>query len=221
MSQFRFQTQEWKISRPQDWVQVWADRYDRFNSDNDDREGYEYLIGHCESPPKEYFERMGQWKDGAYKQPSKWRENVASVAYLIWMEAANDPPQRPPEDQVEAFLAKWAEKSYTDRYPSRWVKKRFGLSRATTMLHFLAGGRYPIFDSRVRIALSRILGCPIPAANTLPKEYLEHYCPIVAELAAICDIQDDRRKLDKALFAYGAYTNDSFPKFALSTADQS
>ena len=37
------------------------------------------------------------------------------------------------------------------------VKKRFGVPRATTLLHFVSGGRFPIIDSRVRRAIVKLL----------------------------------------------------------------
>ena len=81
----------------------------------------------------------------------------------------------------------------------------FGLSRASTLLHFICGGKeYPIFDSRVRTAAGRLLGRR-ELSDSIP-EYLEVYCPLFTKLAELCGTQDDPRKLDKALFMFGAST---------------
>jgi hypothetical protein len=79
------------------------------------------------------------------------------------------------------------------------VKKHFGLSRATTLLHFISGGRYPIFDSRVRKAMTRLLNCPVPKTG---RWYLDSYRPLFSEVAALCGTEDFRM-VDKALFSYG------------------
>ena len=75
-------------------------------------------------------------------------------------QAAKELPKCPDETKVAAFLEDWANRAYTatDRRGPR--KKHFGLPRATTLLHFISGGRYPIFDSRVRTAIARLLGQP-------------------------------------------------------------
>ncbi len=83
----------------------------------------------------------------------------------------------------------------------------FGLSRATTLLHFLSGGIYPIFDSRVRTAIARLL-----QQLALPDEvsaYMEQMLPIFNDLAESCKAED-RRMLDKARFAYGALDERTF-----------
>lgn len=206
MTQFKFQVLEWRGATPQEWVQAWADRYDSFNSDGDDQAGYEYLIKNYASPSKEYFERMGQWKDDAYHSPNKWRNNVASVAYEVWKRAAEKLPRCPKEEGVASFLDSWAKESYTDRYASGSRTKRFGLSRATALLHFISGGKYPILDSRVRAALTRLCS-PAPVADASPENYLKIYCPLIKEIAVFCGVENEPRKLDKALFSYGAFSD--------------
>lgn len=206
MNEFRFQVLEWRISEPQEWLRVWADRYDRDIS-QDDREGYEFLINNRGSRSPDYFVRMGQWKDNAFNRPNKWRRNVASVAHEVWMIAATELPNCPEEDNVIGLLECWSKKAYIDQYPNGQnpngqIRKQFGLSRATTMLHFLSGGRYPILDSRVRKAISRLRGRSVPSAT--PKKYVEFYCPVISKVAAACGVQNNLRLLDKALFSYGA-----------------
>src|ERR1700686_291859 len=79
--------------------------------------------------------------------------------------------------------------------------KRFGLSRATTLLHFIRGGRFPIFDSRVVVAITRLSG--LPAEYTV-RWYVDKCCQMFSELAAACGSLDDVRAVDRALFCYGA-----------------
>jgi hypothetical protein len=76
--------------------------------------------------------------------------------------------------------------------------KRFGLSRATTIAHFISVGEFPICDKRVRKAVKRL--CSVQAPNDV-SWYLRSYIPIFEELKTACGAS--ARKLDKALFAYG------------------
>jgi hypothetical protein len=105
-------------------------------------------------------------------------------------------------------LEYWKEKTFVAGKKGELVLRyRFGLSRATTLLHFVSGGRYPILDSRVATALSR-LGSPIE--ETIDG-YLNCFCPLFSEIAAVCGVSgmEGLRKLDNALFSYGSDT--SFP----------
>jgi len=203
MSNYKFLVLVAKDCSPQEWLRVWADRY----SQDDDPE-YEYLIERRNSLAAEDFERIGKWKDGV-KTELQWKPNVASVAYRIWMEAAQELPRCPEDGQVKAFLDCWSGRTYTDAFTSRSVEKHFGPPRATTLLHFLSGGRFPIFDSRVRKAFARLSGGPTPP-NTVAW-YLDSYCTFFSELASICGCEvDTSRKLDKALFSYGAVETLTF-----------
>ena len=80
MSRFRFLIPEMRNGAPQEWLRVWADRYD-------DEKEYRDLIAKYESLSAKDFERIGKRKDGA-KTKAQWKPNIASVAYLIWMQAA-------------------------------------------------------------------------------------------------------------------------------------
>ena len=84
-----------------------------------------------------------------------------------------------------------------DTFTNKAVEKRFGLSRATTLLYFLSGGRFPIFDSRVRRAIRLLHGTGIP--NTV-QAYVTSYVPLFMSIAAACRTTD-LRGLDRALFA--------------------
>jgi hypothetical protein len=194
MSRFRFRSSDGREVTPEQWYDMWANRYPA-----NDYADYGVIIANYKSFSPRDFEQIGKWKDNG-KTPSKWKPNVASVAYPIWIQASVESPQCPNERDVAAFLNDWAGRKYTDCYATGQVEKRFGLSRATTILHFLSRGRYPIFDSRVRTALARLLGSTVP--NTVGW-YLDSYCPVSLEIAALCGTEDLRR-MDMALFSYGA-----------------
>ena len=144
------------------------------------------------------FERIGRWKDAATAD-AKWKPNVASVAFQVWLQVATALPRCPNSAGAADFLLDWSERKYTDQFANRAVKKRFGLSRATTLLYFLSRGRFPIFDSRVRRALIRLRGAPVP--NTV-SAYLSCYCPLFLDIANRCRTSD-LRKVDQALLSYG------------------
>jgi hypothetical protein len=178
---------------PQEWLRVWAERYP-----SNDYAEYSELIAKHTSLSAADFEKLGRWKDAA-KTERMWKPNVASVAYQIWMQAASELPTCPEENVVANFLNDWSERKYTDAYKGGSKEKRFGLSRTTTLLHFLSGGRFPIFDSRVRTAMTRLRNSSVP--NTI-RWYLDSYCPLFLEVAALCGTED-LRMVDMALFSYG------------------
>jgi hypothetical protein len=194
MTRFRFRGVDGSDIDTTQWLRIWADRYPI-----EDYAEYDELIARHKSLFAAHFEQIGKWKDNA-KTGSKWKANVASVAYPIWMQAATELPQCPEQSQVAVFLNDWAGRKYTDTYVTARVAKTFGLSRATTLLHFISGGRFPIFDSRVRRAMTRLRSSRVP--NTV-RWYLESYCPLFSEVAALCGTEDLRR-VDMALFSYGA-----------------
>jgi hypothetical protein len=202
MSQFRFRVQEMRDSTPQEWLCKWAARYQ-----SDDETEYWRLIAKYPQFSADDFSDIGKWKDGA-TTGKQWKANIASVAYVIWEQAAKELPKCPDDSKVAAFLDDWSGREYKDLYESGSERtKHFGPPRATTLLHFISGGRYPIFDSRVRKALSRLLGKP-ELENTV-KSYLESYIPVFKELAKMCETTDGRT-LDKALFSYGGLDKSAF-----------
>ena len=178
---------------PQEWLGIWAERY----PSNDYAEYSELIVRH-KSLSAADFAQIGKWKDAA-KTDGKWKANVASVAYPIWMQVARELPKCPEGSAVRDFLEYWSARKYTDEYASGPVEKRFGLSRATTLLHFVSGGNFPIFDSRVRRAMTRMLNTAVP--NTVGW-YLDSYCPLFLEVASLCGTED-LRMVDMALFSYG------------------
>jgi hypothetical protein len=193
MSRFRFRSPDGDDIAPEGWLRLWAERYPPANY-----AGYAELIARHKSFSAADFEQIGKWKDAA-KTDAKWKPNVASVAYPIWMQAASELPKCPEECAAAGFLDDWSARKYNDVYAKGPKQKTFGLSRTTALLHFLSGGHFPIFDSRVRKAASRLLNCRVP--NTV-QWYLASYCPLFLEVAAVCGT-DDLRMVDKALFSYG------------------
>lgn len=194
MTRFRFRDVNGSDIDPTQWLRIWADRYPI-----EDYAEYDELIAGYKSFFAAHFEQIGKWKDNA-KTESKWKANVASVAYPIWMQAAAELPQCPEQSQAAVFLNDWAGRKYMDTYATARVAKTFGLSRATTLLHFISGGHFPIFDSRVRRAMTRLLSSRVPNAV---RWYLDSYCPLFSEVAALCGTENLRR-VDMALFSYGA-----------------
>ncbi len=192
-SRFRFCSSDGRDIAPEEWLGMWAALYPRkYNSEHDS------LIAIREPLSAKHFERIGRWKDSA-ETDLKWRPNVASVAYPIWMQAAKDLPRCPDESQVANFLQGWSERKYVNEYESGAREMRFGLSRATTLLYFISGGRFPIFDSRVRNAMTRLLNSSIP--NNV-RWYVDSYCPLFLEINDLCAAKSGR-EVDKALFSYG------------------
>jgi hypothetical protein len=143
---------------------------------------------------------MGRWKDDAWTD-GRWKPNVAMVAYPAWMMASRELPGLIlSRSTLEEFLTKWSDRLYPDTSSRRTDKmKRFGLSRTTTMAHFMSAGEFPICDSRVRTAIKRL--------RAMPKRdevdwYLRYCLPTIEELKSLCGASG--RAVDKALFAYGS-----------------
>jgi hypothetical protein len=193
MSRFKFRSVDGSDITPREWLRLWSDRYPAKNY-----AGYSELIARHKSFSATDFEQIGRWKDAA-KTERKWKPNVASVAYRIWMQAASELPKCPEGSQVVTFLDDWSNRRYKDEFASGPLEKRFGLFRASTMLHFISGGRFPIFDSRVRTATTPLLNARVP--NTV-SWYLDSYCALFMEIAEACGTQD-LRMVDMALFSYG------------------
>ena len=207
MNKFKFQVPstlptkaiaDGRDTTPREWLIWWSAHYRHEEGDDD---AYDDLIEQHKSFSAEHFRDIGKWKDNAYTE-TRWRPNVASVAYLIWEQAAAELPSCPEETEVAAFLTDWSNRTYTDKFSRRAVKKRFGLSRATTLLHFVSGGRYPIFDSRVRTAIAALLERP-ELSDTLGS-YMDCCLPLVNELVECCEAKDIRM-LDEALFSNGKF----------------
>jgi len=97
------------------------------------------------------------------------------------------------------FVRELAQPTYTSVRKGLTSSKKFGLSRSTTVLHFLSGGEFPICDSRVRRAIRRLTGGRAP--NTV-EWYLKAFRDLFQAIATECGALT-KRSVDKALFAYG------------------
>lgn len=160
----------------------------------------DHLLSRCDRLTAADFQWVGRWKDGALNN-DKWRRNIAMVAFPIWMQAADELPGTQVANlHVPSFLEDWSNKTYRDEYVNRAVEKRFGLSRASTLLHVLSGGKYPIFDSRVRRAFRRLTG---ESAQNSGSWYLDSYIFFFSQLMVACDTKE-ATLVDRALFSYGA-----------------
>lgn len=184
---------------PKEWATLWASLYDGY-----DEGDYWLLINKSGALAAPDFELMGRWKDNAPKESDRWKPNVATVAYDVWINAASDLPKCPDVNDVAEFLSNWSERKFRS---GKSGLKSFGLARATTLLHFISAGRFPIFDSRVTQATGWLLGLEPP--NTV-ESYLI-CCPLLEQISAACGASDaaGRRKLDKALFAFGKWMADN------------
>jgi hypothetical protein len=192
-SRIRFRSTDGRDIAPQEWLHLWAALYPRKYDP-----GHDSLIAKNGPLSAEDFERIGRWKDDAEAE-GKWKPNIASVAYVIWREAASELPKCPDECSVADFLADWSERKYINTYGSKRRQMRFGLSRATTLLYYISGQKSPIFDSRVRRAMKWLLNSSIPNDVCW---YVNSFRPLFREIADLCSAENVRL-VDKALFSYG------------------
>src|SRR5215471_11098111 len=102
MNQFCFRDTNGKEIAPDEWLRLWSRRYP-----SDDDPEYFALIAKNQSLSAADFERIGRWKDGAQKD-GRWKPNVASVGYPIWMQAASELPRCPDEARLSNFLHDWS-----------------------------------------------------------------------------------------------------------------
>ena len=191
-----FRTKSGDPCDPAIWVSEWEREYpvNRY-----DEEFYGLLIQKAGVLSSNDFIVMGRWKDDAWTD-NRWKPNVAMVAFPAWVAASTELPGTTLDrSTLGTFLVNWADRLYPDTSSRSANKmKRFGLSRATTIAHFISAGQFPIYDSRVRTAIKRLRSVSAPDEVG---SYLNSYIPIFEELRGICGAP--ARKLDKALFAYG------------------
>ena len=178
------------------WVSEWEREYPVARYDE---KYYNLLIQKAGSLSSDDFIVMGRWKDDAWTE-GRWKPNVAMVAFPAWVAASTELPGITLDrSTLENFLTNWANRLYPDTSARSADKmKRFGLSRATTLAHFISIGKFPICDSRVRRAIKRL--CSARARDEV-SWYLRLYVPTFEELERVCGASV--RRLDKALFAYG------------------
>jgi hypothetical protein len=81
---------------------AWAAKYD--DSASFDEDEYTQLIGLAQQNglPAKYFERVGRWKDSA-NTDRRWKPNVASVAYIVWLQAEAEQPLSSERASCELF----------------------------------------------------------------------------------------------------------------------
>jgi hypothetical protein len=213
MSSFKFRYPEWVDIEPGVWVQKWNDLFLLGKDRKADDRVYKSLMETKGELSGADFEQIGRWKEGCLKTGEKengrWKPKT-SAAYDIWMQAKENPPERPPDDKIDRefaakFLGDWSERKFAKPSAGGIVQDtRFGLSRATTLLHFIGVGRFPIYDSGIWYGLER-LGLRLPWTMTV-EAYFERFVPLFFSIASECGLSqsiDDLRKLDNALRCYG------------------
>jgi hypothetical protein len=190
----------WRGVGPAIWVDLWARLYD----DSDELVYFELMKKHVSQGTLLCgdIELVGRWKEGCLKADHGGWKPRTPRAFEIWMRADAKPPQCPKSsDEIIAFLNIWAKQRFLAANKDDRMKS-FGLSRATTLLHFISGGRFPILDSNVANAM-KLLGMPIDETS---ESYVTEFCRLFSELANDCGVSGLRglRKLDNALFSYGS-----------------
>lgn len=207
-----------------DWLTVWRERYPSKKYP----EGiYKYLLAKGPALDDRDAELLGAWKDGALMKAEggsgaclgpfdgdfvqfngRWGPSASSVAYEVWQKIHGDVAQ------LKSWLKAKNHDAFLEYLAAKVAgNKRFGLSRATYVLHIFSKARFPILDSNVCAALHQLLDGRY-RDTTFPKKiassctYLSTFCPIIWDLEAECDteaVPQRRRDLDKALFAYGRH----------------
>ena len=211
-SVLNFTLPAWQTHDPGLWLKFWASSYESTKSRREDNRVYYTRIGRAGKLAAEDFETVGRWKEGCLAENhGSWKPNTPA-AYEVWMRAKDKRPTCPPDSSIPDFLTEWSDIEFTagvSKKTQKVLKKRFGLSRSTALLHFVSGGRFPIFDSRVRKAIKR-LGSSPPTDPTV-KWYLDTFCQLCKEMADLCGVSGTRglRLLDNALFCYGGGTKIS------------
>ena len=167
-----------------------------------DEEEYSRLIAGSSFFSSRDFERIGKWKDGVKTESQLGAER--GLRGVLNLDAGRSKNCRNVQKKSECmtFWRVGPGEAIPTNFPNKSVQKRIGLSRATALLHLVSGGSFPIYDIRVRAAIAQLCECKLPP-NTV-NYYQNSFCPLFIELADRCKTRDDLRKLDKALFSYGA-----------------
>jgi hypothetical protein len=205
-STLKFTLPAWQTHEPSLWFKFWAGLYESTKSRQEDNRVYYTLIAKGGQLQAGDFEIVGRWKEGCLSVTNgRWKPNT-TAGFEVWMQVKQALPTCPKDDSVPTFLTQWSDIEFTtgiDKNTQKICKQKFGLPRASTLLHFISGGRFPIFDSRVRRAIKR-LGSSPPTKLTA-KWYFESFCPLFKEIANLCGASSttELRLLDNALFCYG------------------
>ena len=227
MSQFKFFYPEWQKHElewlriePHTWVRRWAALCLLMKKDRIDvNRVHKELIDKAGRLSGNHLELVGRWKESCLAESNDRWKSKTPVAYDTWMLAKTELPKCPAKERVAEFLEVWSAKKFAagvDKKKGHVLQKRFGLSRSTTLLHFISGGDYPILDSNVQTAMAR-LGSPIQDGI---EAYLNSFCPLFSELAVASGVSgtEGLRMLDNALFQYGA---TDFPQSQIDSANGS
>jgi hypothetical protein len=214
---FDFKRSDGSTASPAVWLDEWSPKSIKYT----DEAYYNYLEQKASKMTDRDILILGAWKDGALVQKGdpfdpevpeftrKWGPNAASVAYQVWKNAAKELGGKMaegfPTDTV-AFIRDWSERTYPQEMKGGVRSKHFGLARATTLPHFVSGGRYPIFDSRVRKAVRNLTG--VAAPYTL-EWYLGTYCELFLQLTKECNSEPNPRKVDNAVRAYSKFGEET------------
>jgi len=202
---------EWGKVEPRVWLQKWAELFLSSGERQGDNQVYESLVRKTQLSGED-FEQIGRWKEGCIPrigtEHGRWKR-LTSAAFDVWMQAKESPPQVPADkfskDSARKFLLDWQERKFRKPVKGGRVQDtRFGLSRATALLHFMSAGRFPIYDSFEWYAFRR-MGTPLPWEVTVDV-YLEKFCPLLCSVASRCCLThsiEELRKLDNALRCYG------------------
>src|SRR6266852_742750 len=216
MKFFRLGYFEWGKIKPEVWIEKWAELFLTDKERREDDQVYESLIQKKGQLSAEDFEQIGRWKEGCLiKEPGKehgrWNPRTP-VAYGVWMEARGTLPPllvhgNFDDNFAKKFLEDWSKRTHAMLGKGGKVRNvRFGLARASTLLHFISGGRFPIYDSLVWYALHR-MGTPLPWEMTVNVDaYLKTFYPLFYSIASRCGLSnspEDLRRLDNALRCYG------------------
>jgi hypothetical protein len=152
MSPFNFLYPEWRESDPGAWLARWAARY----GDADNPE-YFALIQKQGPFSSGDFEQIGRWKEGCLRPSHGGWKSGTPKGYDIWMEAKEEVPECPEPSELAGFLKDWSERTFVAGWKGEQVLRyRFGLSSATTLLHFISGSRYSVMPPR-RATLSHFM----------------------------------------------------------------
>jgi len=158
LSSLRFLSADKTEISAEEWLTEWSAKYDKYQNLYPEAL-YAYLRDKSKDLTEQDLRILGMWKDGALargqdfsngidptqvKCTGRWSPTAASVAFEVWSAAAAELGGRLREHQLDPldFLSAWSVETGTRS------NKKFGLSRATTLLHFISGGTYPIYDSR-------------------------------------------------------------------------
>lgn len=142
-----------------------------------------------------------------------WKED-AVCARSVWLSL---PRKRPELEEFlkrrnyRSFLSQVADKRYVKACKGGLKYARFGLSRATYILHVFSKAQFPIYDSNTHLGICLLThgyynDWEIQRTKSDdPGWYLERFCAIIGDLQQQCAANGSAflRDVDKALFQYG------------------